>query len=141
MEGFFLSFMSTALGIVGSTLSSSKARRKSTSIRLHCGHTSALGICIAFFRIYLTYGSVGYPPAEDCGGVMGWDRVKAAFAERKPDSEERELREWAIELMAKPDGSDPFWPTKQKYNPLKEVDLKVLNSARRWNQITNMDYY
>ncbi|KAL0068334.1 hypothetical protein AAF712_004721 [Marasmius tenuissimus] len=85
--------------------------------------------------------ATGYPPAEDCGGMMGWDRVKAAFAEKKPDGEERELREWAIELMAKPDGSDPFWPTKRKYNPLKEVDLKVLNSARRWNQITNMDYY
>ncbi|KAI5476397.1 hypothetical protein MNV49_007775 [Pseudohyphozyma bogoriensis] len=64
----------------------------------------------------------GHGPIDDCGGIEGWDGVKEAFEAKRPNVEQRELKQWARSHSGQ--GS--------KYTPLKEPELEKLNDARRW---------
>ncbi|KAL0578434.1 hypothetical protein V5O48_003584 [Marasmius crinis-equi] len=77
--------------------------------------------------------AVGYPPAEDAGGVTGWEEVKKAFAAERPTASQRAKRDWAIERMGYKDRTDPLaLGDKKPYNPHNEVNVTVMNYEGRW---------
>lgn len=45
----------------------------------------------------------GHPVAEDAGGVMGWEELKAAYRTANPTSEQKETREWFEERASNGD--------------------------------------
>lgn len=76
--------------------------------------------------------AVGYPPAEDAGGVSGWQEVKEAFAAQRPTAEQREKRDWAVKRMGYENRVDPLAIGKKHYNPANEVNIVVMNYEGRW---------
>ena len=75
----------------------------------------------------------GYPPAEDAGGVSGWEEVKEAFAAERPTRAQRERRQWAIERMGYEDRNDPLAVGDSvPYSPFNEVNVEVMNYEGRW---------
>ncbi|KAL1669420.1 MM3350-like domain-containing protein [Schizophyllum commune] len=77
--------------------------------------------------------AVGYPPAEDAGGVTGWEEVKEAFAAERPTRAQRERRQWAIERMGYEDRNDPLAVGDSvPYSPFNEVNVEVMNYEGRW---------
>jgi hypothetical protein len=69
------------------------------------------------------YLRLGYGPAEDSGGVTGWERVKHAFSAAQPSKEQLELREWALQVT----GHD-----EERDDPLKTPNVTVMNYEGRW---------
>ncbi|KAK1232518.1 hypothetical protein PQX77_004369 [Marasmius sp. AFHP31] len=77
--------------------------------------------------------AVGYPPAEDVGGVSGWEEVKKAFAAEHPTARQRQVREWTTERMGYKDrAKDTLTVGEKPYNPFNEVNVTVMNYEGRW---------
>ncbi|KIJ29716.1 hypothetical protein M422DRAFT_268844 [Sphaerobolus stellatus SS14] len=66
--------------------------------------------------------AVGCGPVEDSGGIQGWNKVKEAFAATQPTTEQLERRQWAREVSG----------LEERYNPLAEPDVIVMNYEGRW---------
>ncbi|KAF5361590.1 hypothetical protein D9757_011553 [Collybiopsis confluens] len=82
--------------------------------------------------------AIGYPPAEDAGGITGWEEVKAAFAAQRPTRDQLERRKWAIERMGFENGrKDPLAVGDKEYNPFNEVNVIVMNYEGRWENHLN----
>lgn len=81
--------------------------------------------------------AVGYAPAEDAGGVRGWERVKEAFAAERPTREQLDLRKWATERMGLEGRKDPLAVGDKTYSPLNEVNVTVMNYEGRWENHYN----
>ncbi|KIY44789.1 hypothetical protein FISHEDRAFT_50671, partial [Fistulina hepatica ATCC 64428] len=76
--------------------------------------------------------AVGYGPAEDAGGVTGWQDVKAAFAASNPTRKQLEIRKWATEQMGMVGRDDPLAVEGGPYSPLKTPNVTVMNYDGRW---------
>lgn len=74
----------------------------------------------------------GYPPAEDAGGVSGWEEVKEAFAAQNPTTSQRERRDWAIKRMNYENRPDFLSVGEKAYSPFNEVNVTVMNYQGRW---------
>ncbi|KAG7086760.1 hypothetical protein E1B28_002692 [Marasmius oreades] len=82
--------------------------------------------------------AVGYPPAEDAGGVYGWEEVKSAFAAEHPTANQLERREWAIDRMGYKDRpKDPLAVGDRPYNPHNEVNITKEDGKIIWKDIGN----
>ncbi|KAK7060801.1 hypothetical protein VNI00_000534 [Paramarasmius palmivorus] len=81
--------------------------------------------------------AVGYPPAEDAGGVSGWEEVKKAFAAEHPTRDQLERRRWAIERMGYENRKDPLAVGDKYYSPFNEVNVVVMNYEGRWENHYN----
>ncbi|KAJ7163618.1 MM3350-like domain-containing protein [Mycena crocata] len=81
----------------------------------------------------LFISATGYPPAEDAGGVSGWEEVKEAFAAERPTKAHLERRDWAIRRMQYEDRHDPLAEgDKMPYSPFNKVNVTVMNYEGRW---------
>ncbi|KIY67823.1 hypothetical protein CYLTODRAFT_443777 [Cylindrobasidium torrendii FP15055 ss-10] len=77
--------------------------------------------------------AVGYPPAEDAGGVSGWEEVKEAFAATNPTPDQISRRKWAISRMNYESRTDPLAVGENvPYSPFNEVNVTVMNYDGRW---------
>lgn len=77
---------------------------------------------------------IGYPPAEDCGGIYGWDEIRDAFAAGKPTKGDLELRKWTIWRMGLEGKNDPIAVGNVPYSPFNKVDKNVMNDPERWKE-------
>jgi hypothetical protein len=79
------------------------------------------------------YLCLGYGPAEDSGGVTGWERVKYAFSAAQPSKDQLELREWALRVTGHDEErDDPLAVEGGPYSPLKTPNVTVMNYEGRW---------
>lgn len=70
----------------------------------------------------------GYGPLEDSGGVEGWEAVKRAFAQPRPTTEQKELRNWAMQSST----------LGSAFNPAATPAVTSLNKTGEFEKIARL---